>query len=103
MYFSEAIAESVGSIMNHHGATGRQLRPENFEKELCICFNMPPVHLCEDLIDKISDHLVLEKKKQYISRVPGRLKFSQLGSAVGRHCQTEEEKCHVPSSIFMKK
>ena len=43
--YSEAICETVGSLMKIHGGRGRNLHPINFSKELCLKFNLPPLHI----------------------------------------------------------
>ena len=42
--YSEAICETVGSIMNIHRGRGRNLHPVNFSKEIFLKFNLPPLH-----------------------------------------------------------
>ena len=42
---SEAICETVGSIMGQHCGKNRYLTPENFSKELVLRFNLGPLHL----------------------------------------------------------
>ena len=39
---SEAIAETVGSIMTNHVGKGRYLNPHNFSKEICLEYNLGP-------------------------------------------------------------
>ena len=39
--FSEAIAETVGSIMKIHSGRSRNLHPTNFDKEIYIQYNLP--------------------------------------------------------------
>ena len=58
---SEAIAETVGSMMIAHGSKGRCLQPLNFNIELCLRFNLGPLHLLENLIQEI----IHERKKDY--------------------------------------
>ena len=41
---SEAICETIGSIMNGHLSEGRNLRPQNL-KEIFLRFTMPPFHI----------------------------------------------------------
>ena len=47
---SEAICETVGSIMGQHCGKNRYLTPENFSKELVLRFNLGPLHLLNGLI-----------------------------------------------------
>ena len=39
--YSEAMCETVGSIMKIHGGQGRNLHPANFSKEIFLKFNLP--------------------------------------------------------------
>ena len=41
--FSEAICESICSIMNMATSSGRILHPSNFAKEIFLRCNLPPV------------------------------------------------------------
>ena len=50
---SEAIYETVGSIMGQHCGKNRYLTPENFSKELVLRFNLGPLHLLNGLIDEV--------------------------------------------------
>ena len=42
---SEAKAKSVGSIMGIAMKRGRNTHPVNFEKEIKLRFNLPPLHI----------------------------------------------------------
>ena len=50
---SEAICETVGSIMGQHCGKNRYITPENFSKELVLRFNLGPLHLLNGLIDAL--------------------------------------------------
>ena len=43
--YSEAIAETVGSVMTLAQARFRNLEPVNFSKEIFLRFNLPPLHV----------------------------------------------------------
>ena len=47
---SEAICETVGSIMNQHAGKNRHLDPRYFSMEIYLHFNFGPMHLMKDLI-----------------------------------------------------
>ena len=47
---SEAMVETVCSIMNINNGTGRQLQPVNFSVEICLRFNLGPLHKLSGLI-----------------------------------------------------
>ena len=48
--YSEAICETVGSIMKIHGGKGRNPHPVNFAKEIYLKFNLPPLHIMKKSI-----------------------------------------------------
>lgn len=54
---SEAICETVGSVMNQHSGKNRFLTPENFSKEIVLLFNLGPMHLLEGLIESTKCYL----------------------------------------------
>ena len=43
--YSEAICESIGSMMNMACGSGRVLYPDNYAKEIFLRFNLPPMHI----------------------------------------------------------
>ena len=43
--YREIICERIGSIQNIHGGRGRHLKPTNFNKEIFLNFNLPPLHI----------------------------------------------------------
>ena len=47
---SEAICETVGSIMNHLAGKNSHLDPRYFSMEIYLRFNFGPMHLMKDLI-----------------------------------------------------
>ena len=62
---SEAMAETVGSMMNQHCGRGRHLQPAFFSMELVLRFNLGPLHLMDGLIKEVLEC----EKKEYIRRV----------------------------------
>ena len=54
--YSEAICETIGSIMGISMANGRNLMPVNLHKEVFIRFNLPPSHgLKKTFIPKVAE------------------------------------------------
>ena len=47
---SEAICETIGSIMGQHCAKSRYLKPDNFNKEIVLRVNLEPLHLLDNFI-----------------------------------------------------
>ena len=58
---SEAMAETVGSVMNAHTSRGRNPHPYNFDIEIRLRFNLPPLHCLDDLIEKILEQQIKDK------------------------------------------
>ena len=46
--YSEAICETIGSMMAISLSNGRNLSPFNLEKEICLKFNLPPLHILNE-------------------------------------------------------
>ena len=65
---SEAMAETVGSMMNQHCGRGRHLMPAYFSMELVLRFNLGPLHLMDKMIKDILK-CESDKGKEYIRRV----------------------------------
>ena len=61
---SEAMAETVGSMMNSHCGKGRHLDPVFFSMELVLRFNLGPLHLMDNLIESVMQ----SQNKEYIKR-----------------------------------
>ena len=96
---SEAMAETVGSIMNINNGTGRQLQPVNFSTEICLRFNLGPLHTLSGLIrDVVREH----SKDFFRKSLPRGLatKTSVLSAAVMTYRRKEENSSHVPYVIY---
>ena len=63
---SEAICETVGSLMNQHCGKNRQLTPFNFSKELVLRYNLGPLHILEKSL--ISEVLDRQKGTEFIRK-----------------------------------
>ena len=102
---SEAMAETVGSIMTNHCGKGRYLEPVNFSKEICLEFNLGPLFMLNNIIDKLYNL----KKREYVYKTnesgARSSHFSQLvdveeGSAVRTYRRQQQEKSHLPVDIW---
>ena len=98
---SEAMAETVGSIMKNHSGKGRFLNPENFNKEIYLEFNLGPPFLLGALADRLFD--LKSKQYTYNRKADGTLvtHFSILadvenGSAISTYRKQQEKKAHLP-------
>ena len=101
--YSEAICETVGSIMYIHHGHGRNIHPVNFNKEIYLRLNLPPLHtMKKSLIPSIVMDKIDVEGKEYVSRTTRKekLKFAQLSASVGNFRLREEDKSHLPISIF---
>ena len=50
---SEAICESIGSMMDTHSTRNCDLGPESFINEIVLGVNLVPLHIMRNLIDEI--------------------------------------------------
>ena len=93
---SEAMAETVGSVMNINNGTERQLQPVNFSTEICLRFNLGPLQTLTGLIGDI----VNQHDTHFFRKAPPKnLNASSLSSAIVTYTRKEEEKSHVPYLI----
>ena len=60
---SEAIYESIESMMDTHSTRNCDLGPENFSNEIILRVNLGPLHLMGNLIDEI---LASDNAKLYV-------------------------------------
>ena len=100
---SEAICETVGSMMVTHGGKGRYLQPSYFSMEMYLRFNLGPLHLLSDLCKEI----VREHRKEYIRKDDTLQRYDRV---ISRHSavletyrKNQEEKAHLPLVMWQKK
>ena len=69
---SEAICETVGSMMAQHGAKNHSLQPKNFNIEMYLRFNLPTLHHSDGLVNEVLafDKKDLQKGRKRIARLP---------------------------------
>jgi len=104
--FSEAIAESIGSIMKISTGKNRNLEPINFSKEIYLCFNLPPLHvLKKSFIPEVVGEL--RKNKRFFRETAkgaasylAKLKYKDASSSLGNFRTKEELKCRLPLEFF---
>ena len=95
--YSEAICESIGSIMNMACGTGRVLYPENYANEIYLRFNPPPLHnLQESFIPQLVNSELAKKrffrKGEVTQRQQGKLKYASTSSTIGNFRAKEDDK-----------
>ena len=99
---SEALCETVGSIMNQHSGKNRYLEPENFSKEIVLRFNLGPMHLLEDLVGEV---LAMDTAKFYLRKEIkiGRVVTNDLNksSAMATFQKKNEKKSRFPNSFWI--
>ena len=99
---SEAICETVGSMMNQHGGKNRHLEPQYFNMEMVLRFNLGPLHLMDNLIDEV---LKIDPGKSYIRKETN---ISQIVSkdinksaAIATFEKNDEKKSRFPFSFWI--
>ena len=90
------------SIMNMATASGRNLFPDNFAREVFPHFNLPPLHsLMEKFIQEMVLQEVRKKNKEYIGRGEGipqqtkKFEYAELSSSIGNFRSKEHAKFNV--------
>ena len=99
---SEAMCETVGSIMNQHSGKNRYLDPAYFSMELVLRVNLGPLHLLDSLIEEVLDKEKIDfiRSEDRENRVSsGDLKIS---AAVHTFQKIAEEKSRFPPSFWLK-
>ena len=99
---SEAMAETVGSIMVNHTGKSRHLSPYYFDMELFLKFNMGPQHMLENIVEEV--FVSKEKEYRYKHDSKGKLVTSfassdgdhLMGSAIKMFRSNEESKSKLP-------
>jgi hypothetical protein len=99
---SEAICETVGSMMKSHLAGGRNLQPQNFSKELFLRFNLGPLHL----LDPLCNDIINSKPKMFFRKLD-KSRMDKLvsvhSSAIATFRKEQEKKSTLPLSVFRDK
>ncbi|CAL4077904.1 unnamed protein product [Meganyctiphanes norvegica] len=98
---SEAIAETVGSMTVSHGAKGCGLQPLNLNIDLCLRFNLWPLHLLENLIREI----IHERKTNFIRKLEvtgilDKLVSAMTSSKIHNYRKKESNKARLPNYVW---
>ena len=98
---SEAICETLGSMMVQHGAKNRNLQPKNFNIEMYLRFNLGPLHHSDGLVKEV---LAFDTKKTYImtGTIASRMASKEVGksSAISTFEEKDETKSRLPDSFW---
>ena len=99
--YSEAICETVDSIRRIHSGKGCHLHPVNFSKDVCLNFNLPPVHTLTSFISGLTNQKVNVEKKRFSRRGRSDLwKYSKYSASVGNYRNRVEDESHTPVGIL---
>ena len=109
--FSEAICETIGSIMKIARGKGRNLEPTNFHKEIFCRVNLPPLHICRDRIVPTIADIILEKPAggprrfyrvldEATQSLAKKLKHKNLSVSLSNHRELMEKKNNLPIDLF---
>ena len=103
--YSEAIAETVGSVMTLAQARFRNLEPVNFAKEIFLRFNLPPLHVLRlafipSIVEKLLEYKEFHRRMEG-GRDRGKLKFNNISASVGNFRAKEELNSRLPIDFFM--
>ena len=104
--FSEAVCETIGSVMSIAKGKGRNCDPVKFSEEVTLSYNLPPLHiLAQSFIPEIVS--VLSATKDYFRKgnersasIINRLVSSSLSASIFNFRKGEEERSKLPSDIF---
>ena len=97
--FSEALCETVGSVMNQMG--NRYLQPFYFSIEMYLRWNLGPLHFLKNLIEDI-----YRREKKLFVRKTSRIdqvvtKDLTKSAAISSFEKKSEEKSHLPASFWI--
>jgi hypothetical protein len=101
----EAIAETVGSMMNAAIASGRNPHRFNLSIEICFRFNLLSLHFMNELIEEILEQKSKDKA-EYVrrpySKRPNKI-VSSVCSASVHNFRENQSASHLPKEIWKQK
>ena len=103
---SEAVCETIGSMMGTAMSNGRNLMPIYLHKEVFIRFNLPPFHtLKSSFIPQVADTWRKRNGKSFFRRYQKRsgMKLNEVSHTLQSFRERERAKSHFPVSLFAKK
>lgn len=106
--YSEAVCETIGSIMGISVANGRNLMPTYLHKEVFIRYNLPPFHILrENFIPKVAKTWRSRNAagKNFFRKHPKRSGFqiNEVSHSLEAFRKAEEERSHFPVDLFRGK
>ena len=96
---SEAMAETVGSLMNINSGSGRQLQPVNFSVEIYPRFNLVPLHTLGGLVEDVVDKHAKEFFRKGVTRALNTY-TTEISAAITNYRKKAETNCHIPFKIY---
>ena len=89
-------------------SSGRGLHPPNLNKEICIRYNSPPLHILkEKFIPKVTRIWIEQEKKEFTrqgeedKRQNRKFKFKSVSASIGNQRKKEEAHSMLPLSLFV--
>ena len=99
---SEAVCETVGSLMKIHAGRNRHLQPLYYSMEIVLRWNIAPLHLLRNLVNDVYNR----EKKEYIRRTKKTNKIVTgivaKSASTGTFEEKSEAKSHFPASFWLK-
>ena len=99
---SEAMCETIGSMMNQHCGKNRHLEPEFFSMEMTLRVNLGSLHILNDFIDDIFSN---DSKKSYIRKETRTTqiisKDCNKSAAIASFQKRNEEKSRYPTAFWL--
>ena len=99
---SEAICESIGSIMKIHTSSNRNLQPDSFNMEMVLRVNLAPLHLLENLVNEVfasNSNTNYIRKGTKISQIVS--KDINKSAAISTFEKNGEKKSRFPHSFWL--
>ena len=98
---SEAICETIGSVMEQHGGKNRHLDPAYFSMELFLRINLGPLHFLDSLVEEVlkREPINFIRKETQANRLSS--KDLNKSAAVHTFQKIKEEKSRFPLSFWM--
>ena len=105
--YSEALCETIGSLMVLAFSSGRSLHPPNLNKDIFIRYNSPPFHILhQKFIPNVTKRWIEQEQKvckrsgDHSDRQSKKYKFKCTSSSIGNHRVNEENKTKLPLYLF---
>ena len=100
------MAETVGSVIGISVAGGRNTHTSNFQKEVKLRFNLPPLHiLSQRLIPELVEQICLRqdffRRGDEVKKQLKKMKFATSSASIGNMRILYATKTHTPVNFFI--